>query len=72
MIDANMTARIETLEERIAFQDQTIEQLSEALTDQWKLVEALKRDVERLGGELKAVEDNIAMGEQREPPPPHY
>lgn len=64
--------RIEKLEERSAFQEKTIEDLSKALTDQWKLLETFKRDVSRLSDELKAVEDAVDQAGHREPPPPHY
>ncbi|MFC2952733.1 SlyX family protein [Marinicaulis aureus] len=64
--------RIEKLEERSAFQEQTIEDLSKALTDQWKLLETFKRDVSRLSDEVKAVEDAVDHAGHREPPPPHY
>jgi len=67
-----MNARLEKLEERSAFQEQAIEDLSEALTDQWKLLDSFKRDVMRLTDELKAVEDAMDNAGQREPPPPHY
>lgn len=72
MTDDAVTARIEKLEERAAFQEQTIEELSEALTDQWKLLEAFKRDVARLTDQLKAVEEAVDQGVHTEPPPPHY
>ncbi len=72
MTDETLNARLERLEERSAFQEHTIDELSKALTDQWKLLETFRRDVARLTDELKAVEDNIAHGDQREPPPPHY
>jgi len=72
MTDEAMMSRIEKLEERSAFQEHALEELSETITDQWKLIEALKRDIKRLTDELKEVEDNMAQGERREPPPPHY
>ncbi|MEO1136601.1 MAG: SlyX family protein [Pseudomonadota bacterium] len=72
MNEADLKTRIDQLEERSAFQEQSIEELSAALTDQWKLIDALKRDVERLSEEVKSVEDNVLQGDQREPPPPHY
>ncbi|MEZ5894463.1 MAG: SlyX family protein [Parvularculaceae bacterium] len=72
MADHALLARIEKLEERSAYQEQAIEDLSKALTDQWKFLEAFKRDVARLSDELKAVEDHAARGGEREPPPPHY
>lgn len=35
--------RIEALETRIAYQDQTIEELNAAVTEQWALIEQLRR-----------------------------
>lgn len=67
-----LLSRIEKLEERSAFQEQAIEDLSAALTEQWKLLESFKRDVRRLSDELKAVEENMPESGAREPPPPHY
>ncbi|MCK5745693.1 MAG: SlyX family protein [Oricola sp.] len=67
-----LASRIEKLEERSAFQEQAIEDLSAALTEQWKLLESFKRDVRRLSDELKAVEENMPQSGEREPPPPHY
>ena len=70
-----LLARLEKLEERSAFQEHTIEELSDAITDQWKLIDRLKREVHRLTDELKEVGDSVAQGPggaAREPPPPHY
>ncbi len=72
MTDDALLTRIEKLEERSAFQEYTIEELSDAITDQWKLIDSLKREVSRLTEELKEVGDNAAQGAGREPPPPHY
>lgn len=72
MNDHALTARLDKLEERAAYQEQAIEDLSKALTDQWKLLEAFKRDVARLTDELKEVGASVASGGEREPPPPHY
>ena len=55
MTDDALLARIEKLEERSAFQEQAIDDLSKALTDQWKLLDSFKRDMSRLSDELKAV-----------------
>jgi len=68
-IDA-LSARIETLEVRIAYQDQTIEALNGTITDQWKRIDDLSRQVARLS-------DRLEQAEAREQPapsekPPHY
>ena len=72
MSDDKLSKRVESLEEKVAFQERTIEDLSEAVNGQWKLLETFKREVSRLNDELKAVEDNLSRGGEREPPPPHY
>jgi SlyX protein len=72
MNEEALNARIEKLEERAAFQENAIEELSDAITEQWKLIDAMKRDTQHLTDELKQVEDNSGRGEPREPPPPHY
>ncbi len=68
-IDA-LSARIETLEVRIAYQDRTIEVLNSTITDQWKRVDDLVRQLARLS-------DRLEQAEAREQPapmekPPHY
>ncbi|WP_428409738.1 SlyX family protein [Hyphococcus sp.] len=72
MTDDALLARLEKLEERSAFQEQTIDDLSHALTEQWKLLQSFKRDVARLTDELKALEEAVGDTGHREPPPPHY
>lgn len=72
MSDASLTARIDELEMRIAYQDETIETLNQALTAQWDQIDALKREIARLGERLTAAENNVAAAPGSEPPPPHY
>ena len=65
-----LTQRIDALETHVAHQDQTIEDLNAALTDQWKQIEDLTYRLSRLTDELRDFESSAA-GEP-EPPPPHY
>src|SRR5690606_13020998 len=67
----DLTGRIERLEEVAAFQERTIDELSAALAEQWKQMQALKREIANLGAQLAEVEAANATP-QREPPPPHY
>jgi SlyX protein len=65
-----LNARIETLEVRAAYQDETIEALNATITDQWKRIDDLSRQVARLA-------DRLQEAEAREQPapsekPPHY
>ena len=68
---AELEARLIALERHVAEQEKTIEDLNAMVTDQWRLIDRLKAEVERLkdrlGGVEGAVEDLIP--DQR---PPHY
>jgi SlyX protein len=76
MSDANATEtarlglRIDALEARLAFQDETIEALNATTTAQWKQIDALTRQIALLGERLQEAENN-APGTANEPPP-HY
>jgi SlyX protein len=66
-----LETRIEHLETRIAFQDQTIDDLNKMLTAQWQEIDKLKRELAKLGDQLK--EAQFSGGPSTpEPPPPHY
>ncbi len=62
--------RIDALETRLTFQDETIETLNKTITEQWLKIDALTRQVAHLGERLQEAETN-ATGVANEPPP-HY
>lgn len=64
--------RITDLEERLAHQDRAIEDLNETITDQWKEIEKLRRELARLGDQVREVEGVVGEVTGKEPPPPHY
>lgn len=68
---SDLPERIEQLETLIAFQDQTIDELKEALARQYHDIEALKHELKMFGAALRDMESHPALV-QREPPPPHY
>ena len=68
---ASLNARIEALETRITHQERTIEDLNNSVTEQWRQIDGLTKQVERLASRLQHVEDNAPQG-AAEPPPPHY
>lgn len=72
MAENDMTARLEALEIRLAYQDRTIEELNGAVTTQWKEIDALKRLVKSLLEEVENLEEGLRQGGPKEPPPPHY
>ncbi|MDB5540598.1 MAG: hypothetical protein JWQ89_2325 [Devosia sp.] len=68
----DLAARIVTLETKMAFQDQAIEELNQALAEHFKEIESLKRELHNLGSQLRDVESHPALAPGVEPPPPHY
>ena len=65
-----LSERIDTLETRLTYQDETIEQLNQTITAQWKQIDALTRRIAELGERLQEAEAN-APGPANERPP-HY
>ncbi|MGW8193250.1 MAG: SlyX family protein [Desulforhopalus sp.] len=66
-----ISLRLRVLEEKYAYQDQTIDSLNEVLIEQQKQLTALAEEVERLKGMLQMVESG-SPGHLTNPPPPHY
>jgi SlyX protein len=71
-MEENMETRIERLESLVALQDQTIEKLSDAIFDQQRHLADLTRQVERLAGKLREVDDVLNQSGPEDAPPPHY
>jgi len=62
--------RIDRLESRLMFQDDTIEKLNQTITAQWHEIDGLSRQVASLSERLKEAEANApAPGDEA---PPHY
>ena len=62
--------RVDALETRLTFQDETIETLNQTITAQWMKIDALTRQVLALSERLEQAEAQ-APGASNEPPP-HY
>jgi SlyX protein len=65
-----LAERIDTLETRLAFQDDTIEALNKTITEQWAKIDSLTRQLVALGDRLQEAESQMP-GPSNEPPP-HY
>lgn len=63
--------RIDALEVRIAYLDETIEALNTTITAQWKQIDALSREMLSLRERLEDAEIKSGAGTTNEPPP-HY
>jgi SlyX protein len=62
--------RIDALEARLAYQDDTIETLNQTITAQWQTIDTLTRQVAQLGERLQEAEASTIRPANE--PPPHY
>jgi SlyX protein len=65
-----LSERIDTLEARLTYQDETIEQLNQTITAQWKQIDVLTRQIAKLNERIQEAEAS-APGPANERPP-HY
>jgi SlyX protein len=66
----DIVQRLDALETRIAYQDQTIEELNATITEQWRQIDLLTR---KLGMVEEQVRSGVHIADPAtEPPPPHY
>tara|TARA_R110002072_G_scaffold5527_6_gene35389 strand:+ start:21430 stop:21630 length:201 start_codon:yes stop_codon:yes gene_type:complete len=63
-------SRFEILETKVAFQEELITQLDDALIAQQKQITELQLQLKVLQSEFKSLETQ--MPDSPEPPPPHY
>ena len=67
-----LNERIEQLESRLAFQDDTIEILNQALTLQQQDLDKLRHQMSLLINRLKEMVVSQVASQSEETPPPHY
>lgn len=65
-----LSERIDALEARLTFQDDTIETLNQTITAQWQTIDALTRQVSQLNEQLREAEAGAFRPSNE--PPPHY
>jgi SlyX protein len=70
MGEIELSARIDALEERLTYQDETIEQLNRTITAQWKQIDALMRQLAAMNERLQEAEANTSAPANERPP--HY
>jgi len=64
-----LSERIDALETRLTYQDETIETLNATITAQWQQIDRLTRQVASLGERLQEAESGGGISNE---PPPHY
>jgi SlyX protein len=62
--------RLDALESRVAYQDETIETLNATITAQWKQIDGLNRQIAMLSERLQEAE--AGQGAPANERPPHY
>ena len=65
-----LTERIDTLEARLAFQEDAIETLNKTVTEQWTKIDGLTRQLAALNERLAETETQLPRAANE--PPPHY
>ncbi|WP_420804833.1 SlyX family protein [Salinivibrio socompensis] len=64
--------QIDDLEYKVAFQEDTIDQLNTALTQQQSDIERMTIQIQYLVNQLQQVEPENIASQADETPPPHY
>jgi SlyX protein len=72
MKDLCMNERLTELEMRVAFQDQTIQDLNEVVTDQQRQIDRLTQELGAIKSRLAALAPAMVIPQEDEKPPPHY
>lgn len=67
-----MDDKIIDLESKLAFQDQTINELNEVITDQQQQLDQLREEIRLLNLRMTSLAEQSNVAEEKEPPPPHY
>lgn len=67
-----MEERITELELRFMQQENTIQELNDAVYRQEQMIERLLRDVDHLSRQLMTISSGFVKGNNEEEPPPHY
>jgi SlyX protein len=70
MSETKLSERIDILETRLTYQDETIEQLNQTITAQWKQIDTLTRQLSALTERLQEAEASAPAPTNERPP--HY
>ncbi|MCB1734935.1 MAG: SlyX family protein [Gammaproteobacteria bacterium] len=70
--DPDQAARLETLEIRAAFQEDTLATLNEAIIRQQETIDTLRMEIDTMHERLRAMTANLSQVTDDDSPPPHY
>ena len=67
-----MENKIIDLQSKLAFQDESINELNEVITDQQNQLDQLREEIRLMNLRIVSVAEASNVTEEKEPPPPHY
>lgn len=67
-----MENRVIELENKLIFQEQTVNELNDVITDQQQQIDQLREEIRLLSLRIASVAQSNIVSEEKEPPPPHY
>ena len=67
-----MEDRIVDLESKLAFQDETINELNDVITNQQRQLDVLREEIRLLNLRIVSLAESSVNPDEKEPPPPHY
>jgi SlyX protein len=67
-----MENRLIELETRLAFQDNSLQELNAVVVRQQREIDALTRELETLKAQLRTLAPELVANRAEEAPPPHY
>ena len=67
-----MENKIIDLQSKLAFQDESISELNDVITDQQNQLDQLREEIRLLNLRIVSVAESANVTEEKEPPPPHY
>jgi SlyX protein len=70
MSEEKLSERIDALEAKLMFQEDTIEVLNQTITMQWQQIDTLRRQLKDLSERLREAEAGASV--PRNERPPHY
>lgn len=67
-----MEERLIELETRLAFQDDVVQELNRVVVRQQQEIDTLRRELEALRAQIRAMAPTLVASRAEETPPPHY